>query len=142
MNLKQCFSPRSQSNSASLALLALRLIAGTAFIIHGWGKIQNPFGWMGPDSPLPGILQALGALAEFGGGLAWVLGLVTPLASLGLLFTMLGATYLHAIIMGDPFVSQGGGAYELALVYIGISLVLMFVGPGKFSADKAIFGEK
>ena len=41
-----------------------------------------------PDGPLsqvgaavPGALQALAAVAEFGGGLCWVLGALTPLAS-------------------------------------------------------------
>jgi putative oxidoreductase len=47
---------------------------GTAFLFHGWSKIQNPFGWMGPQSCMPGILLALAALSEFGGGLALIVG--------------------------------------------------------------------
>ena len=48
----------------------VRLVAGTAFVLHGWPKIQNPTGWMGPDAPVPGALQAAAAVAEFGGGVA------------------------------------------------------------------------
>jgi len=53
----------------SVGLLLLRLVVGAAFLFHGWPKIQNPFGWMGPEAPMPGILLALAALAEFGGGI-------------------------------------------------------------------------
>lgn len=140
MDLKKLFSVADTDTPSAAALLVLRLIAGLAFMFHGWGKIQNPFGWMGENAFAPGFLQALAALAEFGGGLAWVLGLLTPLASLGLASTMIVATYMHAVMKGDPFVSTGGGSYELAAVYIAIALVLLTVGPGRFSLDRKIFG--
>ena len=41
------FQPLPQSVAPSVGLLLMRLIAGFGFILHGWGKIQNPFGWMG-----------------------------------------------------------------------------------------------
>ena len=59
----------------SVGLLLPRLVMGAAFVLHGWPKIQNPFGWMGPEAPFPVILIALAALAEFGGGLALIVGL-------------------------------------------------------------------
>lgn len=133
-----CFYPKLNESKLSLALLILRIIGGVAFIFHGWGKIQNPFGWMGADSEIPGILQALAALSEFGGGIAWVVGLFTPLASFGLLCTMAVATWFH-YSQGDPFVSTGGASYELAAVYFAISLLLMFVGAGRYSLDKIFF---
>ena len=141
--VKMCFQVSAMNNMKSWALLGLRLIAGIAMLYHGWGKIQNPFGWM-EGSPIPGILQALAALSEFGGGLALILGLLTPLAMLGLAITMAVATYTHAVVMGDPFVNLTGGgrSFELALVYFGISLIYMTVGPGKFSLDSKLFGEK
>ncbi|KYF71467.1 MULTISPECIES: DoxX family protein [Sorangium] len=126
---------------ASAALLALRVVTGIAFIFHGWGKIQNPFGWMGPGAPVPGFLQALAALSEVGGGLAWILGLLTPLASLGIAATMAVAVLSH-VTRGDPFFAMGGASYEIASVYLCIALVLLLVGPGRFSADAAIFGRK
>lgn len=140
MDLKKLFTVPDTDTPQAAALLVLRFIAGLAFMFHGWGKIQNPFGWMGENAFAPGFLQALAALAEFGGGLAWILGLLTPLASLGLASTMVVATYMHAVMKGDPFVSTGGGSYELAAVYLAISLVFLTVGPGKFSLDRKIFG--
>lgn len=127
--------------TASIGLLALRVVIGVAFMFHGWGKIQAPFSWMPPGAPVPGFLQALAALSEFGGGLAWILGLLTPLASLGLVATMAVAVAMH-VSSGDPFVAMGGPSYEAAAVYLGISLALLLVGPGRLSVDAAVFGTK
>lgn len=137
-------SPPRLSSRASAGLLVLRLLAGFAFVLHGWGKIQDPFGWMGPDAAVPGFLQALAALSEFGGGIAWMLGLLTPLASLGLACTMGFAIHLHAVVLGDPFVATGPGkgSYELAAVYLATALLLLLAGPGRFSVDRVLFGEK
>lgn len=139
--LVRVFQPLALPQLPSGALLLLRLISGLAFVYHGWGKIQNPFGWMGDESAVPGIFQFLAALSEFGGGIAWMVGLVTPLASFGMLCTMIVATYMHAVVKGDPFVGHGG-SYEPALVYLGISLLFIAMGPGKFSADRYLFGER
>jgi putative oxidoreductase len=124
----------------SLGLLVLRVVAGVAFMFHGWSKINNPFGWMGEGAPIPGILQALAAVSEFGGGLAWILGLLTPLASLGILCTMAVAASTH-IMRGDPFVGMGA-SYELALVYFAVALLLLLNGPGRFSLDALLFGRR
>ena len=143
MNKLKCFFQAvSQPKCASTGLLLLRVVVGAAFILHGWGKIQNPFGWMPPDSPVPGFFQFLAALSEFGGGIAWILGALMPLASLGIGFTMLVAASLHAFVLKDPFVSKGGGSYELALVYFCIAVLFIFLGPGKFSVDAKVFGER
>lgn len=142
--MKKIFRPLDLSGRISTGLLILRLVAGLAFMFHGWGKIQNPTGWMGPNATIPGFLQALAAVAEFGGGLAWMLGLLTPLASLGLACTMVVATWLHAFMLKDPFVAKGpgSGSYELASVYFCIAVLLLLAGPGRFSLDRALFGEK
>lgn len=138
--IKNFMKVPNQATGTSIALFALRLAMGSAFILHGWGKIQTPFGWMPPESPVPGFLQFLAAISEFGGGIALVLGLLTRLSSLGLMFTMLVATFFHAVMMGDPFVRQGpGGAFELPLMYALISILFIVVGPGKFSIDAKIF---
>lgn len=143
MNLKRIFATPEHSSFGDVALLLLRLVAGVAFMLHGWGKIQQPFGWMGPESNVPAIFQALAALSEFGGGLAWVLGLLTPLASLGLTFTMAVATSLHAFVRHDPFVSGSGGpSYEPALGYLAVAVVLMALGPGRWSLDRRLFGRR
>lgn len=137
------FRPLRMSPRLSAGLLILRLVAGSAFIFHGYGKIRNPFGWMGPDAAVPGIFQALAAVSEFGGGFAWMLGLLTPLASLGLACTMTVAVWTHATVLHDPFVAlKGGRSYELAGVYLCVAVLLLAAGPGRFSVDRVVFGEK
>jgi len=136
--IKCFFQPYAQPKCVSAALLLVRLVAGIALIMHGWEKIQSPFSWMGPDAPVPGILQGLAALSEFGGGLALVLGLLTSLAMVGVAITMAVAVYTHAVVKGDPMV----GGYELALLYLVIAILFIVVGPGKFALDNKIFGNK
>ena len=140
--MKKCFITRAYAKDFDIVLLILRLVFGYAFILHGWGKIQNPMAWMPETSPVPGILQALAAISEFGGGIALILGLLTRLASVGLAITMLVAALMHAIVLGDPFVSKGGGSYELATIYLMLSVLYIVTGPGRYSLDRKIFGVK
>lgn len=140
-SISALFSPPLLSCRASLGLLPLRCVAGLAMMFHGWGKIQAPFGWMGPDAATHGLLQALAAVSEFGGGLAWILGLLTPITSLGIGCTMVVATWSHAVTQGQAFVGRGG-SYELPLVYLMVSILFLLAGPGRFSLDRALFKQK
>lgn len=143
MNIIDFFKPLRVSLRVSLGLLILRLVAGLAFIFHGYGKITKPFSWMPADAGVPAFLQALAALSEFGGGLAWMLGLLTPLASLGIACTMAVAVWMQAVVLGNPFVPEGPGAsYELASIYLCVAILVLLSGPGRFSLDRAVFGKK
>ena len=133
------FRPPAQSLRTSTGLLIIRVLAGVAFIYHGYDKILDPFGWMGDDAPFPALLLALAALSEFGGGIAWILGVLTPLASLGLACTMAVATWFLAVVREAPFVASGGSSYELAAVYLAVALLLLLSGPGKLSLDAVLF---
>jgi putative oxidoreductase len=128
---------------AATGLLIVRIIFGTGMTLHGWGKIQKPFSWMGPDAAVPGIIQFLAALSEFGGGIALVIGLLTPLAMFGWVCTMLYAIFMVHLKAGHPFVAQGSGpSYEKAAMYLGVALMMIFVGPGVHSLDAKRFGKK
>ncbi|HEY2841573.1 MAG TPA: DoxX family protein, partial [Pirellulales bacterium] len=74
--------PKFVGPSGSVGLLAIRAVAGSAMVLHGLPKIQHALNWMGPDAKVPGALQAAAAVAEFGGGVCWVLGALTPIASI------------------------------------------------------------
>jgi putative oxidoreductase len=116
----------------SLGLLVLRLVVGAAFILHGWPKIQNPMHWMG-DKVSP-ILQLCSALAEFGGGIALILGFLTPLAAGALAINMAFALLLVHFPQNHPFVGRGE-SFELPLVYFGVMVALVATGPGAYSVD-------
>jgi len=128
----------NKTNCYSWGILLVRLVMGLAFVYHGWGKIQTPFSWMPPEAPIPGFLQGLAALSEFGGGLGLVLGLLVPLGTLGMFFTMTVATLFH-VTHGDPFVGMAAPTYELPLLYLVLTIFILLNGPGKFSADYKIF---
>lgn len=137
------FFPTFISGWGAATLLVVRVVMGVAFILHGWPKIQNPMGWMNAmgGEGVPSFLQALAALAEFGGGIALLLGLLTPLAALGIVCQMLGALFMVHFPMGHPFVAATGGpSYELPLVYLALAILLLVMGPGRWSFDALLFG--
>lgn len=143
MKVKTVFGIGDQPVGVDLVLLVMRLVVGYAFVLHGWGKIQHPLHWMGSESPVPAVFQALAAIAEFGGGFALILGLLTRLGALGIVCNMVVAVYMHRFILGDPFMHPTGGrSYELASAYLLIALLLVVLGPGRFSLDRRVFGVK
>ncbi|MFZ4454099.1 DoxX family protein [Salibacterium aidingense] len=130
----------------SIGLLLIRLVIGVSFAAHGSQKL---FGWFGGhglkatgdsfDSMgmKPGYTMALLAgLAEFGGGLLFALGLLTPVAGI-----LIAVTMLVAIIkVHGPsgfWATQGGYEYNLMLLVVGIGVA--FTGAGLFSLDAVIF---
>lgn len=130
---------------ADLGLLALRLTLGLVFLAHGAQKAFGSFG--GPGfAAATGFIGSLGfrpakvwaALAvsgELAAGVLLVLGLLTPLAGLLVLGTMVVAI---AKVHGPKgFFNQSGG-YEYNLVLIIAALALAAVGPGAFSLDKVL----
>jgi len=141
--MRKIFSIRNLPVEVDLVLLIIRLVCGYAFVLHGSGKIYNPFHWMGSDSSVPAIFQALAAVSEFGGGISLITGFLTRLGAFGIGCTMAVAVYMHRFVLGDPFVNlSGGSSYEPASVFLSIALLLVITGPGQFSLDRAIFGRK
>ena len=64
-----------------------------------------------------------------------MIGLKTRLASVPLIVTMIVAAFIvHA---GDPFAKK-----ELALVYLVGFLAIFFTGPGEYSVDARLRGDK
>ena len=128
-----------------IGLLILRFVMGMGMMAHGWGKIKTPFSWMdkpGAPSAIPDLLQALAALGEFGGGLAIVLGFLTPLGALGVLCTMIGAWFIaHRDLPWLDFTGKGK-SFEYAALYGAVALTLLLTGPGRFSLDALIWGKK
>jgi putative oxidoreductase len=133
MNLRAMIFPPPPATPASVGLLVLRGFAGLAMASHGWGKMQDPFHWLDKaEAPPPAIFQFLAAFSEFFGGLALALGLLSVLASFGIICTMVVAIE-HHVVKGDPF-----GRWELAALYLCVNVLVLLAGPGRLSIDAFI----
>lgn len=132
---------------AAVGLLIIRLVFGLGLALHGYQKLSSPggpFGW-GGDLPFhpPAFFQGLATLAEFGGGLALMIGLLTPLSALGILITMATAILKLHWACGAHYVAiTPGPDYELAGHYFTFALAMLFSGPGSISVDALIFGRR
>ncbi|MGL4305743.1 MAG: DoxX family protein [Mycobacteriaceae bacterium] len=127
-----------------IAVLIARLGIGVIFIAHGWQKFftngieATRAGFKAMEAPVPDLSAVVAATIELGGGIALVVGVLTPIAGILLALNMLGAFFI-AHTGNGLFVTDGGYEYVLAL---GVaSLLIAAVGPGKLSVD-AIFGKK
>src|SRR5215208_3569095 len=76
----------------------------------------------------------LAALAETN-GLLFALGLVTPLAALGMAVAML--TAVGSVHWAKGFWVMAGG-YEYNLVLMSVAVAVAMTGPGRFSLDRAL----
>lgn len=128
----------ASSRQVNVALAILRVVVGVIFVAHGGQKIfvfgfdgvAGAFGQMGV--PMAGILGPFVALVELFGGLALITGLLTRVASLGLLSTMVVAILLVHISNG--FFAPTGVEFPLSL--LGSTLALVITGAGDLSLDR------
>ena len=129
----------------SLSGLLMRLSAGVIFAAHGAQKLFGSFGggglegtaqWMASIGLEPGYLMALAAgSAEFFGGIALLLGLLTRPAAFVLAMTMLVAV-ITVHLPNGLFLSNNG--YEFGLALLAITGALVLNGGGKLSLDRML----
>ena len=125
--------------------LVLRVPVGLVLAAHGSQKLFAWFGgyglegtgqWMDSIGLAPGFIMALLAgSAEFFGGLALALGLLTRPAAVVTAFTMLVAIFSVHFENG-LFMSNNG--YEYALSLLAATLALALQGGGKWSVDSVL----
>jgi putative oxidoreductase len=132
------------------AMLVLRVLLGLVFFPHGMQKLLGWFGGYGFAGTLgfftdklgiPAIFAVLAILAEGLGALGLISGLLTRVASFGIAVNMAVAVYMLHFQNGffmNWFGNQKGEGYEYHILVIGIALVLMIRGGGKWSVDRAI----
>ena len=126
------------------ALILLRLVAGVTVAAHGTQKLFGSFGGSGITGTRtffaelgfrrPLAMTVAAGMSEFGGGLLFALGLVTPLAALALVVVMLNA--VATVHWRKGFFNSAGG-YEYNLLIIATALAVTAGGPGRLSLDSA-----
>jgi putative oxidoreductase len=145
--------PPAPSTASRAALLVLRLFVGLCFIRHGWPKLRNLNTWA-TALKTPEWLCFLSAASMFAGGIALILGLLTPLAALAILVSMAYAMVLEIgsgfpFIAPDPYQIPAGDyagpmgvgeppSWEKAAMYVVMCLVLILCGGGMLSLDSLL----
>jgi putative oxidoreductase len=133
------FIPNPVQGTEALGLLLFRLVIGSAFLLHGRRKLKHPTNWMQLEGTPPGppAVQFFAALVEFGSGTGYLLGLLSPLAALGMLMTMTGVFLEVHIPNHNPFVdSPGRPSAESSIIYAAAAILLLLMGPGKYAIDQ------
>ncbi|KAA1158334.1 MULTISPECIES: DoxX family protein [Pseudoalteromonas] len=133
------------SSKAGVAALILRVPVGLILAAHGAQKLFAWFGgyglegtgqWMASIGLEPGYwLAMMAGSAEFFGGIALAIGLLTRPAAVVAGFTMLIAIFSVHISNG-LFMANNG--YEYALTLLVVTVVLAIQGAGSFSLDNVL----
>ncbi|MEI8620610.1 DoxX family protein [Pseudoalteromonas sp. B129b] len=133
------------SSKAGVAALILRVPVGLILAAHGAQKLFAWFGgyglegtgqWMASIGLEPGYwLAMMAGSAEFFGGIALAIGLLTRPAAVVAGFTMLIAIFSVHISNG-LFMANNG--YEYALTLLVVTVVLAIQGAGSFSVDNVL----
>lgn len=127
-----------KSTDFSIFLLALRILVGTLFMLHGIQKWANfdALSHSFPDPLLVGSSVSL-IMAIFGEvvcSLAFIFGFLYRLSMIPMMFTMIVAFFV--IHSGDPLSSR-----ELSFVYLMLFIIMYIPGPGRYSLDRFISGK-
>ncbi|MGI8778984.1 MAG: DoxX family protein [Solirubrobacteraceae bacterium] len=124
-------------------LLALRLAIATVFIAHGWGDVfdagvsNNVENYRDAGIPLPEVSAYYTAYLQLVGGVLLAFGALSRPLSVGFVVAMAGALiYVHR---GEPLAIQpDGSGFGFAFIMGVASLVLLLLGPGRFSVDHVL----
>src|SRR5438132_8616553 len=129
-----------------VGLLIARLIAGSLVAGHGAQKLFGWFEgpgwerWTGLTESMMGMRPGrfwgtMQAAGEFAGGALTALGFLNPLGPIGIIATMLAASYKGH--WGKPIWAAKGGP-ELAVSFLATGLLAGTQSPGKFSLDSLL----
>jgi putative oxidoreductase len=139
-----------------LGLLSLRILLGWDYFESGLEKFRGanwfmdiqdkfpfPFNVVAPE-----ISWQMATWFELIGGIALVLGLATRFFSVSLIIlTVVAIASVHwpeswgtfgELMKGYVFTDRGYGNFKLPVIFIGMLIPLVLLGPGRFSLDHLI----
>jgi putative oxidoreductase len=133
--MKSLLSTRYSAGAFNTAMLLLRIVMGGLLLKHGYDKMVDFPGAVDKMISLFGmsktVCTVLVIFAEFFCSLLVMIGLFTRLASIPVIITMIVALWK---VHNFHFISDG----QMATLFLGGFLVLLFVGPGKVAVDSMI----
>ncbi|HZY93660.1 MAG TPA: DoxX family protein [Candidatus Bathyarchaeia archaeon] len=115
-----------------LATFILRLAVGSLFMIHGYPKLKagRKGDWM-KNFGMPVALVPFAGIVEFFGGLALLLGILTPLIAFLSALWMLSTTWFKV----NKIKAKYAGGYEIDITLLLAALAITFLGSGIYSID-------
>jgi putative oxidoreductase len=127
----------SSQRADVVSLTALRVAAGVILAVHGTMKLMDiggtAQGFADMGIPFPRAAVYLAIAGELLGGLGLTVGMLTRVAALGTLSSMLVAIiFAH---LGKGLLNQNGG-WEYPLILSLVSLLFVTHGAGPFSFDE------
>jgi putative oxidoreductase len=124
---------------AYLALL-VRVVVGGTLMIHGYPKLKSKeqsVNWM-KSMGLPGSTAIMAAVLEFFGGLFLLLGIIVPIVAALFAIQFVSIVIMKKTKMKAAYVATGKPSYEIDVVYLLFSIILIVLGAGALSIDKLI----
>jgi putative oxidoreductase len=122
-----------------LAVLIARIVLGVVMLVHGWHKIfprgsLYNFAQSVAHMGMPYWLGYVAAFTEFFGGALLILGLLVPIAALGVAIDMAVAilkVHLHHGLTGPM-------GFEFPLSLFALALVILTGGSGHLAVDSRL----
>lgn len=134
----------------SAAQVVARLALGLVIFPHGAQKALGWFGGFGfyetvnmfSQMGVPQVLAWLAIFAEFFGSLGLLFGFFARLSALGIMCNMLVAVWMvhgqYGFFMNWNG-AQGGEGIEFHVLALGLGLIVLFAGAGRFSLDRELY---
>jgi putative oxidoreductase len=142
-----------ETNESNTAII-LRIVLGLILFPHGAQKMLGWFGGYGFNGTmgfltgtagLPWIIAFLVIAIEFFGSIALIFGFATRVVAVGIISLFTGIIFTSHLANGffmNWAGNQKGEGYEYHLLIIGIAIVLLVSGAGKWSVDYVLQRKK
>jgi putative oxidoreductase len=132
----------NDADAIDVALLLLRSGVGAVMLAHGINHIRPDIdgtaSWFASMGMKPPKLHAwLASVTEIAGGLALLLGLLTPFAAAGVVGVMFVAWAINHRGNGF-FIFRPGEGWEYVMTLGIVGLAIGALGPGRWSLDDAL----
>jgi putative oxidoreductase len=131
----------TRAPSPSAGMLALRIVVGVTFLVHGLDKLTDLSAaerfFDGLGIPAPELVAPLVAVTETVGGVLLIAGLAAPLVAAALAADMLVALGTAHLDKSFSFFAVDGGI-ELELLLFGACAAIALAGAGRVSVDAEI----
>lgn len=130
------FSITRHSRNVDLMALLMRLVTGSFMLTHGWGKLMSvmagaPYKFADPIGFGDTASLFLSVFAEVVCAVFLIVGLMTRLATIPIMITMLVAAFI--VLANEVFNMK-----EMPLLYFTLLVVILVIGPGRYSLDRLI----